>query len=595
MSNLVSPELNAQVHPDSIFTQLCQDVGSDYDGVKITAYSDLLRRAAREVVEQLVKEDKALQNNLRAVFLIGEVANGSARPFINLVEDQPLPEKTFTLWQLIYTWLFTFAAKPVDVVAETRFLDADLSSKVDLIFLLLNPGEVIGDQLIKAFQDRFKTTWGFLPVIRIVFQNTTQIKLSKLPSMICIYGSSQLSKMLQELDGRSESTVQHLVYSNAVNQMVPDIMGFDSQDKTYDQVIQNYLQIRDFPESSICLDWMPDAARTGSMWHKSNEMFFNHILDGQFDKVCVEDITKGLHDNRNVKKKNQFTIIKVNGLNFNDQFIPATNVVMKLRGFSDFRGDINNWVDILKEYMNYTVLHAEIGSPVDFILDVGPLMLTCEKLDLPLSNEMKQRLIGIFIEEIVPLEGCKILSSRIKYLTDFWKLDKSVSQILIAADHAGIVIDKSSLRKYIRGVISHLLAKKLRIDYCDIAVIVDNTGQIRVSKLFDFERTSFQELSSEQHVFIETFFDIKRRLKKAYWANFLESIYSPIKHGGDAQIKILNQYLIPKNHKRARMYKFLWIIRDTIFLSGKTIGNWFWKRVFLLIAETSSRGYQLIN
>jgi hypothetical protein len=595
MSKLDNSELNMKMHPVNVFAQLCQAASPNIAGLKITAYADFLQHAAREVVEQLVKEDKTLRDNLKVVFLAGAAANGSALPFYNLVENQPLPEKTFTLWQLIYTWLFIFAAKPVAVVAETRFLDADLSSTVDLNLWLRDPDKIDHLGLTNIYQDRFKVNCGFLPKISLVLHDVADMQDLQLMPEVCIYGHRFLAVIFQEMYGSVESMLLHPSFAAAVDKMAADLSGIEPQYQTVDQVFINYLQIRDFPETSICLDWLPATAKSDRVWHKQNENFFNHILGGHFDEICVEDITKQLHDNRNVKKKNQFTIVKVNGLIFESQFLPATHVVMKLRGFSSFRGDINNWLDILKEYMSYIVLHTEIGCPVDYLLQTGPLLLTCEKLNLPLHGSQKQRLIGIFLEEIAPHEDRRIFSSRVKFLTDYWLLDKTTSRILSAAEDAGFIINKSSLRKNIRKIATNLLANKLRVDYCDIAIILDRTGQILTVKLYDFERTSFQELVSEQHIILDVIIDLKRRLDKAHWVNTLEYVFSPIGLGGVAQLNNMNQYLLPRNHKRTWMYNLLWVVRSTIFIPGKTVGDWLWRHIFRLIAEISSRGYQLTS
>lgn len=587
--------VDAQLHPDHIFAQLCQDASPNNGGLKTTAYAHILRVAARDAVMQLVKQDKTLQDNLLVVFLAGPAANGSAQPFIKLIENQPLPEKTFTFWQLIYIWLFTFAAKSVDAVAETRFLDAELSSKVELKFWFRDLDKVNNSDFSSAFQDQFKAICGFLPKINIILFDAVKLKDSQFVSEMCIYGHKILGRIIKEVYGSAESVFHHPSFTDAVEKLAAEYRFIKPQLKIYDEVVQYYLQIRDFPESSICLDWLPENAKSDSTWQKKNEEFFVHILNGKFEKIIVEDITKRLDDNRNLKKKNQFTIVKVSGLTFNGQLFPATNVIMKLRGFSAFRGDINNWIDILKEYMSYVVLHTEVSSRVDYLLEIGPLLLTCEKLDLPLKNSQKQRLIGIFLEEMEPQEGYRVLSSRLKYLTDFWLLDKTVSQILVAAEVAGIVIDKSNLRRHIREIASKLLANKLRVDYCDIAITLDQTGQILHLKLFDFERTSFQELVSERHVILDTIIDLKRRLNKAYWTDILDCVYSPIGLGGAAKFSELKQYLVPENRKRALMFKLLWAIRTVIFIPGKTIGDWLWRHIFYTISEMSSRGYQLIN
>ncbi len=553
-----------------------------------TAYADLLQVICQNTITNLVARDAALENNLQSAFIAGDVALGCAVPYRVTVADHQLPEKTALLWRLIYTWLFVFAAKRVEQIAKTRFLQADLSSKVDITLWLYDHANGDGGEFKKKFEDEFQAQSGFVPEINIVCKAVSYQELAVLLSEICIYGSEKIDSILMREFGDTKNLSHHRAFADAVNFIDENYTTIcqPPEPEEDDQVVSLYRQISNLPDTSICLDWLPKEVKLGSTLYQRNDEFFSHILSGRYDVIHVEDITKSLGDKRNLEKENRFTLVKVNGLECNSRFVPAVNVVMKLRGFSYFRGDLNNWLDLLKEYMNYVVLSGKLKTPRDYLLQIGPLMLTCEKLDLPLDLREKQRLLGIFLEEITSEQSHKIVSCRVKYLTDFWGLDRVIYQINRVTQDT--TLKKLSLRKEIRNLARDLLENQLRIDYCDISILLDQNDKIIATKLFDFERTSFQELVSEQHIILDTFIDLKRLLRKEYWEDILLRAFHPLDDGGIADFFDIKKYLRPKNKKRELMYALLWRTQDVLLLLGESLGNKLWRIVFPIIAELSS-------
>ena len=257
-----------------------------------------------------------------------------------------------------------------------------------------------------------------------------------------------------------------------------------------------------------------------------------------------------------LRKKNRFTIVKVLGLRTGDDFIPATDVVLKLRGLSYFRGEINNQVDILKEYASYVYIHNQVRGTSPYILDVGPLLLSAEKLDLPLDLSERRRLIGIFLEEIRPPDDGEMFSCRLKFLPDFWASSRAFDRVWKSVTDANFRIDAGQLRKWLRSLRLWLFRRGLSIDYCDMTLKLDSQRNIMGLVIFDFERLSFSELVGEQHLVLDVFIDLKRRLRKEHWLAVLDRVYLSAERGaGFESLEQVRSYLYPLNRKRQFLLK----------------------------------------
>ena len=552
-----------------------------YDVNHRNAYSNLLASSCRDAITKMVADDQSLGENLQSAFVMGAVALGCAVPYKSLVAGRRLPEKTLSFWRLIYTWLFVFAGKKIEKVAETRFLAADLSSSVDLT-LWFYALETM-DQ--KYFKDmlvaEFRAIAGFVPEINITFCTVEQQQISALLTGICIIGVAKIDSILKREIGDIEEYQDLPIFQDAANKIAEDSFSLYSQRENGDQIIDLFHQAHHAQDTSICVDWLSADVKSASTWHRRNAEFFSHIRSGQYHLIHIEDITKRLHDGRNLEKENAFTIVKVTGLEANGRFIPAEKVVLKLRGYKYFRGDLNNYIDLLKEYMSYVTLSDRMKTSKDYLLQAGPLLLTCEKLDLPLDLHDKETLLGIFLEEIPYDQSQKVITSRVKYLTDFWILNRVMDQIRQVSHGLDLPIKRNALCKEIRNLVGELLKNNLRIDYCDMAVFLRPDGSVNALKLFDFERASFQELTSENHPVLDMFIDLKRVLKKEYWEDLLIEQYQPVHGGGISEFNDFQKYIYPKSKKRERMFSFLWKIRDTIFLAGEVVGDSLWNIFFL--------------
>jgi hypothetical protein len=218
------------------------------------------------------------------------------------------------------------------------------------------------------------------------------------------------------------------------------------------------------------------------------------------------------------------------GLEADDAFIPAKNLVLKLRGFSYFRGDINNWIGLLKEYLSYVHIHNKIPGVGEPFLGVGPLLLTCEKLDLPSDTAEANRLVGIFLEEIPSDQQHKIITCRARFLTDFWNPKKVMRKACVSMAATEHQIPVSSLRKQLRKLALQLWKLGLSIDYCDLSFFLDQDGSIVETRIFDFERVNFGELVNENHIVLDTLIDLKSRLRKDDWDTLVENSYRKLEY-----------------------------------------------------------------
>jgi hypothetical protein len=405
------------------------------------------------------------------------------------------------------------------------------------------------DELRAHFEAEFANLAGFSPPVRCRAKTVDALHPSDFLRRECIFGEIPLDAALP--DGAANPA-----YFGAVAFISDYLRTAAPVDSSQDEIISTYRRVRANPDLAVCVDHLSDEVKGRSRWHRQNGRFFERLLTGEFDRIEVRDVTKNLDDRRNPEKENRFTIVKVLGLRAGDDFIPATDVVLKLRGLSYFRGEINNQVDILKEYASYVYIHNQVRGTSPYILDVGPLLLSAEKLDLPLDLSERRRLIGIFLEEIRPPDDGEMFSCRLKFLPDFWASSRAFDRVWKSVTDANFRINAGQLRKWLRSLRFWLFRRGLSIDYCDMTLKLDSQRNIMGLVIFDFERLSFGELVGEQHLVLDVFIDLKRRLSKEHWLAVLDRVYLSAERGaGFESLEQVRSYLYPLNRKRQFLLK----------------------------------------
>ncbi len=332
------------------------------------------------------------------------------------------------------------------------------------------------------------------------------------------------------------------------------------------RIVQHYRRVKEGNNPSVCLDFLAEDRSRRSDWQEKNSEFFKHIRAGNYDRLLIEDATKSLDDRKGAAKENRFTISRVLGLEFEGQMIPAHKMVLKLRGFTHYRGDINNWLDLLKEYMSYAIIHRQAGRKPDYVLEIGPLLLTCERLDVPFDSDETKNWIGFFMESLTqPIMG-RVFTCRVRYLSDFWAPEQALSRVLRAASRDGVVVEARSLRTQLRKLALWLWEHNISVNYCDLVLYLDSDGRVYALRLIDLERLSFSELVGESHLLLDTMVDIKTHLRKEPWVHVLLNMFrSRDDLQGFPSLAALQEYLNPKSRWRQVRLSF-WRNLQRIFL-----------------------------
>ena len=512
-----------------------------------TAYSEFLRDMCRKTVRNLMSRDLLLHDHLKVVLLGGEAAYKTALPYISCIKGAKLPPHTVRLWHLIYLWLFVFSAKKAKL-PKTRFLDADLSTSLHMFFSFEGINPPSAEDLTCQVEAEFLRLTGFSPTVHCQTGKVNENQAFDFMTHYCIFGEDYVDNILASAH---QTYSDRNSYLKAVKQIATHLRKVLETEEQSNGIIQKYQLLRSDPATTVCVHWLAENARANNDWHKQNARFFGHIQSGKFDSIVAHDVTKKLDDKRNNEKENRFTIVKIDGLHTAGDFIPAINVVLKLRGLPYFRGDVNNLVDILKEYANYIYIHNHVRDPSPYFLGIGPLLLTVEKLALPLEQTQLRQAVGIFLEEIILPRQSRIISCRVKNLTDFWAPDRMLRQVRGSLQKAGAHVDEQQLRKILQALSFWLLKNGLSIDYCDIGMILDTQCRITKLVLFDLERMSFSELVNENHLVLDTLIDIKRHLRKDYWPDVLKRVYLSAENDhGFRELDQIYSYLRPRNMKR---------------------------------------------
>jgi hypothetical protein len=360
-----------------------------------------------------------------------------------------------------------------------------------------------------------------------------------------------------------------------------------------DQIVGNYQRIRTGAGKAVYIDKSSNSRNGKDNWLKQNEIFFDNLIAGNFDVILVEDATKYLGDKKGSEKENKFTLCKVLGLKQGDEIIRARRMMLKLRGLSWYRGEVNNLFDSIKEYTSYSYINNYVSNPGRYFLNSGPLLLTCEKLDVPFDSNETGNWVGIFLEELSPSNHDRVLTCRVRRISDFWSLDEIRERVMREAAKNDIELEVDQLSAHLRHLSNWLWLQNLSIDYCDLSLIYDQHGNISKINIFDLERLSFGELVNEEHIFLEAIVDMKSYLLPDYWFYVLENIYYSRKATREyIPLPEVRNYLRKPSRKRVLKIKVLHIIEGISGLFGPRIGMSLWKVILSSLVTINSLRYR---
>jgi len=567
---------------------------------RVTEYSRFLRQFTPTVLDKVLLKEADNLPNLSAVYIQGSVAYGLAVPYHAALENEVLPEQTSILVESLYTWLFSSLGKS-SRLSKIRLLDHDYSSQLDLLIIVDEDNPIDAGKLIGHIEETFISICNFSPPISMKTKNLSEVTFEDLISGYWIRNIEFSSHLLESTLFENDESWFYTHYLNAVQKITQDLtsptMAADLTNKTHldtaDQIIGNYQRILSGTENAVYIDNGSNSREGKDNWLKQNEKFFDNLKVGNFDEIMVEDATKYLGDKKGSEKENQFTLCKVLGLRQGIEIIQAKQMMLKLRGLSWYRGEINNLFDSIKEFASYSYINEHTSDPGSYFLNSGPLLLTCEKLDVPFDSNETGNWVGIFLEELSPSNHDRVVTCRVRRISDFWSLDESRQRVMREAAKDDIELEVDQLSAHLRQLSNWLWSQNLSIDYCDLSLIYDQHGNISKINVFDLERLSFGELVNEEHIFLEALVDMKSYLLPDYWFYILENIYFSRKDTKEyIPLAEVHNYLRKPSRKRLLKIKVLHIIEELSRLFGPRIGMSLWKAILSSLVTINSLRYR---
>jgi hypothetical protein len=569
------------------------------DGLAIpeapTAYAALLRELSREAVNILTGQSDFWQGHLEAVFLTGPAATGLAFPFYAQVEGVALPPETARLFTVIYSWLFTFLGKAPDLNGS-RFLDSDISSGLNVHLFLTNPEKLPEGEVETRLREVFSEAGNFVPPFSCSVETVESLNAARVLSGYCIYGWVQAADTLRDAwESRGEAAMQ-AEGRTTVNALVRALQTQAVRASLGDQPLQRagagivalYRRVRAEVLPTVCLDLLEKPESDGTGWRAENAAFFRLLKSGQYDRLVIEDAIRDLGDEKGAQKENAFTISRVLGLEVDGRLTPARDMVLKLRGLTAYRGDINNWLDLLKEYTSYAYIHNRLSGPSPYLLEIGPLLLTCEKLTVPFDREETRHWIGFFMEALHPPDQGRAFTSRVRFVTDFWSPRQSVEQVRRAAWRSRVKLDEASLVENLRELAIWSWSHGLSLTYCDLVLYLDEAQRVTGLRVIDLERLTYSELVDEEHLLLDVIVDIKAHLRKEPWYPVLTNLFRSRRDPqGFHSFSALRPYLYPKSRRRQLLLGVLRRLHDQSQRLGLRRGQAAWVRFLRMWARLS--------
>lgn len=520
---------------------------------------------------------------IRMIAVRGHAAFGLAIPFHTCIVGFDLPPQTFELLRTIYTWLFAFLGKSSQY-SDIRLLEKEFTSEVLIDFYVSEAGHLIIDSFRTEINKTLSSEMDIFYPYSIAVVSPDQIDLRRLLSSRVIYGWEYADQTIQNVTrevgesglDRVLREVSNKVFAElAIPQVWKDIEHL-TQSGIPERLVSIFHLARE--EKPIAIDQSSNVkSQVSDHWLNVNSDFFQAVREGEFDEILVIDATKDLKDKKGTEKANQFTLCKVLGLLSGGNWYPAERVVLKLRGFSWYRGDIHNIIDLLKEFASYRYIHARAADAGKYILHSGPLLLSCEKLNVPFDKSEKMRWVGLFLEEMLPPKNGITFTCRVRRLSDFWVLRETRTRILREATENGIEIDRAQLTGILKELAEWLWVNNLSLDYCDLTLFFDEAGNISSAKIIDLERLAFGELVNEKHPILDCLIDVKSYLLPEFWHETLEALFhTHPRHGRYLSLEEIEDRLRKKGRRRWAIINSLHVVESASHWFGPRIGPAIW-------------------
>ena len=484
---------------------------------EVSAYSNLLRVRSPIVIERLFELHPSISKSRASFFIRGEVALGIAPPFQASLEKQELGEETAKLLSLIYSWLLT-EMDHNEELRSNRYFEKQYLTPFELL-LVADSGIDPQIDLEHSIENILLDLLGFTPRVSCHVALSSSVTPVDIYQSYCVTGWSNVVEILQEYSPQSMqsqietavATIVDHVTSNRSNAKIHNILARSWGERSFE----------DIPSGN------PNrkSERSDGNWHQLNKSIFQHVVDNSFKTMLVEDASSDLNDTRGREKDRENSILRVKGLQVGDEFIPASNLFLKLRGTPDYRSELNNRMDLLKEYVSYTYLHQRLNNLSAYLSRIGPMIYDATKIKISNRSPELGHAIGFLMEDISARNGTPIFSCRVHYLTDFWDSERILASICEKAQADGVTLLESQLRRKLRDLQCCFWEAAVSVDYCDLMIFHDGLGNVNKAIILDLERLSFSELVDEQHLILDTLVDVKTHLPKEYWADIFPSLY----------------------------------------------------------------------
>jgi len=491
----------------------------------VSAYSKLLRERLPEMVERLFELVPSLDKSSSSAFVRGEVALGISPPFQASLEKQELGEETARLLSLIYSWLLEERDRDEEL-RTNRYFERGYLTPLELLLVVDSLANSQTD-IERIIESIFLDLLGFSPRVTCRIARTASLTPADIFQSYCVTGWSNVVEIIQRHPPQSiqpqiEAAVTAIVdqaTSQRSNIITENIMTRRWGERTFEQIPGLFGESK-LDRSSDSSDEISDE------WYQSNKAFFQHVADNSFNTIHVEDASRDLNDAKGRDKDRANSILRVRGLQVGDDFIPASNLFLKLRGIPGYRSELNNRMDLLKEYVSYTYLHERLRNSGAYLSRIGPMIFDAAKIKFTNSSGDTGHAIGFLMEEIRAQDGTFIFSCRVRRLTDFWDRESILVSICEKARADGVTLIESQLRRKLRDLQQSFWEAAVSVDYCDLMIFHDALGDVQKVMILDLERLSFSELVDEEHLILDTLVDVKTHLPKEHWSWIFPTLYA---------------------------------------------------------------------
>jgi hypothetical protein len=474
------------------------------------------------VIERLFDLVPSLDKSKSYAFIRGEVALGISPPFQSSLEKQELGEETAKLLSLIYSWLLAERDRNEEL-RTNRYFERQYLAPLELLLVVdtLASSQLDLERIIESI---FLDLVGFTPRVSCHVARIASLTPADVFQSYCVAGWPNVVEILrrhppQSMQPQIEAAVTAIVdqvTSKRSNGSMKNIMTRRWGERTIEQIPGLFAESNpDRPSNSSDEDWYP-----------SNKDLFQYVADNSFKTIHVEDASRDLNDTKGREKDRENSILRVRGLQVGDDFIPASNLFLKLRGIPGYRSELNNRMDLLKEYGCYTYLHKKLRNSCAYLSRIGPMIFDAAKIKFTNGSGDAGHAIGFLMEEISAQDGTLIFSCRVRHLTDFWDRESILASICEKARADGVTLIESQLRRKLRDLQRSFWEAAVSVDYCDLMIFHDALGDVQKVMVLDLERVSFSELVDEEHLILDTLVDVKTHLPKEHWSRIFPALYA---------------------------------------------------------------------